>query len=190
MRSYKEQFEKSNIEKIDVVLHFLNNMRYPTGPAKFYAKDLSISLEAGALLSSLVTVSALMEIYIRGLHFKHQKSQSNKTDLVGLELKIENQRRVGFADFLDKLVKENLFKSPDAEQLKGLYKKIRIPVLHGLPVRLIQGGETMTDFDIFVAQLKDFEVPSNDFEDYIEKESIDLIVEIITLLCQNQYAFN
>lgn len=186
MRSYKNQFDSATVERIDSIVSVIESIQFPTGPSRYYGIDLILCLKSGALIGSLVLVSALMELFVRGLIVAYSnEAQSEYLRKVNIEKELESNRQIGFKGLLEYLVQCKLFDEKDSDRAVELYEKVRIPTHHGLPDRLVNSDFDTEFFSFEVVKNKSFVVSQRDFEEFVEEKSLPLIEEIIGIIKRN-----
>ena len=148
LRPLEEQFEKPTIRRIRALQADLDSLPFRSGAGRFYATELKYALEAGLLLASLHLAASLLELFVRDLLIfsvanktgadTKQKTLSNLDDL---ERYYEDaaEPQWSFAKIVDELQSQGVVSSSDAEDVKGYYKTIRIPIHHGLTRRFLRG---------------------------------------------------
>ena len=65
IRGFEEQFEGKTVDDIRQLLARIDSFSFPSGVSRYYAVDLSLCLQAGALLGALQVVASLLEIFVR-----------------------------------------------------------------------------------------------------------------------------
>lgn len=142
IRKLDEQFESDTVKQIRSLIERLESIPFPEGASNYYAKELCYCLEAGALLASLHIAGALLEVTIRSLIVQRSmeaKSQrppeEDRQDIPTLEEELEERKDLSFYELCDTLVQHGFFDAEDAERAKDLYREVRIPIHHGLPIR-------------------------------------------------------
>ena len=183
IRPLDQQFEPDTVKWINKLIERLSNMRYPEGVSSYYAKDLQVCLEAGALLSSLHLAVTLTEVIVRSLVIAYAMETLGpdiRKVQPTVETRLEEQRYSGFPGLLDSLVENDHFDSEDAKNVKWIYDHVRIPILHGLPGRFSRQYDPGWGM---ISKLLRWPGPTgaSDFERIIEQETIriiDLLIEI------------
>lgn len=188
MRTYREQFDRETADRIERLIQRIKNLSYPTGPSRYYGLDLAACLGAGALAGGLIIVSALMELYVRGLVVRYtEDAQQGWAKQVETEGNLENMRNVGFKKLLDHLVAAELFDPKDAELATEIYTKVRIPAHHGLPTRLLDKPKDNFMSELIGVVVRSQPVSLREFENFIEFEALPTMEGIVDLLQRNQY---
>lgn len=187
MRGYKEQFEPEVASKIEKLVLKIEQLRYPTGPARYYGLDLSMCLKSGALAGSMIIASALLEIFVRGLVVKYaENAQQGWSRQVEAEKELEEMRRLGFGKLLDHLVSVGLFYENDSERAKKIYNQVRIPAHHGLSSRLLGRDKDNPSSSIMALLGRTGTVSQSEFESFVETEALPVVEEIASILERNQ----
>ncbi len=65
IRGYEEQFDDEKVQIIRKLIENVNSLSFPAGVSRYYAVNLAICLEAGALLGALQVAASLLELYVR-----------------------------------------------------------------------------------------------------------------------------
>lgn len=188
MRSYREPFEPEVADRIDVLIHRIESLEYPTGPTRYYGLDLVACLQVGALAGSLVVASSLMELYVRGLVVRYSEdAQRGWARPVETERELDNMKGKGFRNLVSELMESGLFDPDDAEKARDLYRTVRIPAHHGLPSRFFAGPAPSLMTAIFGTVEKAEPISMKQFEDLVEEEALPKIEAIVNILEHNQY---
>ncbi len=143
LRPIEEQFAAPTVMRIRQLIQRAENFRRraPEGATKYYFAEVSVTLEAGALLGSLYLAATALELFVRALIVDRVSSGgtwvSYSADTMTYQERLEQDRGFGFQKMLDHLVDVGLFRLEDAEAAKRFYKEVRIPLAHGLLERFI-----------------------------------------------------
>ena len=188
IRAYKKQFESEKVEKIDDIIKRIKRVKMPGSISKYYAHELVLCLQAGALLGSLCIASALLEIFVRELVIKYSALASSNSDLYKkealLQKQLEEKRSLGFKQLTKALASYGLFLEDDAEQANEFYDSVRIPIHHGLPARFV---EIHNDTIAILKEILTFPISMHEFEEVIEDRSLDLIEIAIGIIERNSF---
>ncbi|MBX6421996.1 hypothetical protein [Thermosulfurimonas sp. F29] len=188
IRTYKKQFESKKVEKIDNLIKRIKRIKMPGSVSKYYAHELLLCLQAGALLGSLCITSALLEIFVRELAIKYSALASSNSDLYKklalLQKQLEEKRNLSFKQLINGLASCGLFSEDDAEQAKEFYDSVRIPIHHGLPARFV---EIQNDIIAALNEIFTFPIGMHEFEEVIEDRSLDLIEIVIGIIERNNF---
>ncbi len=192
MRGYIQQFgEGTSIAlSIENLSERIEEVKYPTGPSRYYGIELALCLKGGALFGSTIVAAALLEIYVRGLvvHYA-QVAQAGFLRKINPEKELEEMRQKNFAALIDDLANHSLFDKEDASKAKDIYRHIRIPSHHGLPSRLLKVEERERELKAIFPEMGSYvgsPITLHQFEEYVEEEAIPVIEEIIGILERNE----
>jgi hypothetical protein len=123
----------------------LASLPFKDGAGRLYAKELLYSLEAGLLLASLHITASFLELFVRDLLIYATSRNTSVSDRLDLLLNaLEKQYEDGtkpqwtFPKIVDELQSREVVSNSDAEEIKKFYKKVRIPIHHGLTRRFVR----------------------------------------------------
>jgi hypothetical protein len=186
-RGFEEQFEGNTIIKIRELLQRIEslNINIPHGVSRYYRVDLSLCLEAGALLGALHVAASLLEITIREMVIEYAQEALPENKKINLQKELEEKRHLGFKSLVDELKAFELFDPKDADLAKQFYNDIRIPIHHGLSRRFVSKHN---DFMGILEEASGgaYQTSMHDFERVIEEESLNLIETAIGIIERNK----
>ncbi|MDD2389514.1 MAG: hypothetical protein PHP23_07270 [Desulfobacterales bacterium] len=187
IRGYEEQFKGKIVKQIQGLLCRINSIKLSQKVSRYYLVDLSLCLQAGALLGALHLSSTILELTIREMVIKLTTDALPKTNNNrNIEKELEDKRHLGFSKLVEILESEGFFDSKDAELSLQFYKDVRIPLHHGLPRRFVSNHDDfLFDFHekIFGGT---YHTTMHDFERVIEEKSLSLIETAIGIIERNQ----
>lgn len=186
IRGFEEQFEEKTINDISKLLKRIKSFSLPTGVSRYYAVDLSLCLQAGALLGALQVASSLLEIFVREVVIERaSEAYSESHKVVGaLQKKLEEKKNVGFKQLVVELASSGEWSTADAEMAKQFYDDVRIPIHHGLPARFFHNIE---NYQSVMEALLGYtqQVTHRDFEKVIEENALALIDTAVGIIERN-----
>jgi len=158
----------------------------PEGVSRYYAVDLSLCLQAGALLGALQIASSLLEIFVREIVIERaSEAYSDSQKLVGtLQKKLEEKRNVGFKQLVTELANSEVMSTEDAEIATKFYDDVRIPIHHGLPARFVRNTGS---YQSFMESILGYthQVNHRDFEEVIEENALALVDIAVGIIERN-----
>lgn len=180
LRPLEEQFTGSRLGRIRRLQTELKELIYGDGAAKLYVNELVNSLEGGLLLAAIHLTGSLLELFVRDLllyNIKHTQLSSKSID--DLESILEDSKpEWSFNKILEELEKLNVLHANDVKNMNEFYKKVRIPIMHGITGRFVR-GQRVDDFskekDIFDKLFNSRESRNHRLEEKLEDESIELM---------------
>jgi hypothetical protein len=181
LRRLEDQFEGRTVIKIRELLQRVESLNTPRGVSRYYRVDLSLCLEAGALLGALHVAASLLEITVREMVITYAQEALSGNMKVNLQKELEENRHLGFKTLVDKLTAVELFDSRDADLAKQFYNDIRIPIHHGLSQRFVSKHKLFEK-----ALVGAYGISMHAFEDVIEEESLRLIETAIGIIERNK----
>ena len=190
-RDYKKQFDKKTVERIDNCLDRLNHLRFSGQTSHYYKVDLDLCLRGGALLGALHVASSLLEMVVREIAIKKSSSDDNnqQSTTKNAQRELEGKRHITFKTIIDDLSKAALINPELSSKSKAFYDYVRIPIHHGLPLRFVERNTKLDEEHKLLCEIfghdcdfSDFSVDMHTFEDVVEKITVDLVAESITLL--------
>ena len=183
IRGFEEQFEKDRIDQIRRLLQRIDSFSLPKGVSHYYAVDLSLCLQAGALLGALQVAASLLEIFVRETVVEQVSKTYPDSERVSgsFQEKLEQKRNVGFKQLVVELSNAGIISTTDAQIASQFYDDVRIPIHHGLPARFVNNSN---DYKSFLESLLGYtqQVVDRDFEEVIEDEALTLIETAITII--------
>lgn len=186
IRGFEEQFEGETVKKIQDLLQRIEDFSLPKGVSRYYAIDLSLCLQAGALLGALHVASSLLEIVVREMVIERASEAVSESQKMkgSLQQELEEKRNVGFKQLVAELATAGLFSASDADLAKTFYDDVRIPVHHGLPARFVNNNE---NFKSFIDEIFGFAYPTGmrDFERVIESNALSLVETAVGIIERN-----
>lgn len=186
IRGFEEQFEGETIQNVRDLLERIEAFSLPDGVSRYYAVDLSLCLQAGALLGALHVASSLLEIIVREMVIERASEAFSDSHKIkgSLQKELEEKRKVGFKKLVDELATAGLFSKSDAEMAKQFYDDVRIPIHHGLPARFVNNNE---NFKSFLDDIFGFTSPTDmqDFERIIESNALTLVETAVGIIERN-----
>jgi len=187
IRGFEEQFEEETILKIRQLLKRIASFSMPAGVSHYYAVDLSLCLQAGALLAALQVASSLLEIFIRETVIERaSEAYSDSHKPVGaFQNKLEEMRNVGFKQMANELASSGIISIEDAKIAIQFYDDVRIPIHHGLPARFVRDtGKHQLIMDTLFGYTQ--QVNHRDFEEIIEENALALVDIAVGIIERNQ----
>lgn len=192
IRDLEEQFETETVERIRDLIETLESVQLPVGASRIYANELAYCLEAGALLASLHLAGSLLEISARHKILEMSKeAKSNRTEKEienekpTLEEKLEERKDLSFYDLCDALVEHAFWNPEDGKRAKQVYRKVRIPVHHGLPARFIKAHSDAIALKLHRLSKQEAVLFGGSFEESVHDNAIDIVEEVIEILDEN-----
>lgn len=186
IRGFEEQFEGETVQSIRALLERIDTFALPDGVCRYYAVDLSLCLQAGALLGALHLASSLLEIIVREMVIERaSEAYSDSHKIKGsLQKELEEKRKVGFKQLVEELATAGLFSKSDSEMAKQFYDDVRIPIHHGLPARFVNNNE---NFRSILDEMFGFTFPTGmrDFEKVIESNALTLVETAVGIIERN-----
>ena len=177
IRKLEKQFVPEKVTLIREIQTDVSSLKFKGGVGRYYAKELIFSLEAGLLLASLHLSSSLLELFVRDLLINDYSLNLLKRNVYYKKLhEMEKQYEDGnkpqwtFFKMTEELYKRKIIKKREADDIKGFYKKIRIPILHGLSRRFVRNYEDDFFEEIFGRMTRDHRL-----EELIEDQALILI---------------
>ena len=142
-----DQFEPETVEKIRELQKRLDQYPIHDGAGILYAKELSLSLEAGLLLSSTHLSSTLLEVFLRDLLLYINLDQSDnyapstlkKNDIEEIRLEDSKKPQYSFYKILSEVSNHLDIEKQLYDDIIDFYNNIRIPLSHGLSRRFLRG---------------------------------------------------
>ena len=190
LRDLEEQFETEKVERIRGLVKNIEATRFPRGACRIYAEELVYCLKAGALLACLNLAGSLLEISIRhivlqrSMEAKSQRTKQEVDELMPtLEEELEERRDLRFGDLCDFLSEFGFFDSESTEKAKDIYRKVRTPIHHGLPVRFIKNHSDV--HSLWLQRIVGGVLFQGSFEESILDNSLDIVEEVVSLLQKN-----
>ena len=186
IRGFEEQFEGKTVDDIRQLLARIDSFSFPSGVSRYYAVDLSLCLQAGALLGALQVVASLLEIFVREIVIERaSEAYSESEKVVGsLQIKLEQKKNVTFKKLVGELLNSGMWSKADTELAKQFYDDVRIPIHHGLPARFVKN---IDNYELIMGELLGYtqQVTHRDFEEIIEKNALALIEIAVGLIERN-----
>lgn len=186
IRGYEEQFEGKTVNDIRNLISRIESLTLPSGASRYYAADLSLCLQGGALLGSLQVASSLLEIFTRETIIERSSEayteNYNKTGM--LQRKLEQMRNIGFKKLIDELYNSGMWSKHETEIAKQFYDDVRIPIHHGLPARFVNNNKNSQSFiDYFFGYT--MHISHREFEEIIEENALALIDTALGIIERN-----
>ena len=193
IRPLEEQFNKERVNKIRELQNLVVKFPLKESAGKYYLAELINTLEAGLLLASLHLTLSFLEIFVRDLLIlqKTRLSKNNKRfdeiDKIEIEVEDSSDPQWSFSKIIHYLHKDNLLNNEHLNTLKEYYKKLRIPLHHGITRRFIRGEkikEPNQPVDIMEWLSCSRLSRSHSFENAIETRSIDMMHDVLSLILE------
>lgn len=186
IRGYEEQFEGETVDNIRELIARIGSLSFPSGVSRYYAVDLSLCLQGGALLGALQVAASLLEIFVREIIIERASeaySESGK-NIGSLQQKLEQMKNIGFKKLVDELNSSGMWSKSESEIAKQFYDEVRIPIHHGLPVRFV---ENIKNYRSVIEDLLGYakQVDHRDFEEVIEENALVLIDTALGIIERN-----
>lgn len=186
IRDFEEQFEGDTVLKIQDLLRRIESIKLHYGVSRYYVVDLSLCLQAGALLGALHVAASLLEITVREMVIEHAtEALPESNNKINLQKELEEKRHLGFKQLVEELKTAGLFDSKDAELAKQFYNDVRIPIHHGLPRRFVSKHNDILKFFEEITG-GTYQTTMHDFEGVIEEEALSLIETAIGIIERNK----
>lgn len=186
IRGFEEQFEESTVDNIRDLLSRIESLSLPSGASRYYAVDLSLCLQAGALLGALQVGTGLLEIFVREFVIERASEiYPEREKVVGaLQANLEQMKNVSFKKLVEELSNSGIWVKSEAELAKQFYDDVRIPLQHGLPARFVSNT---TNYNSIMDELFGYtqQVRNRDIESSIEENALILIDIVIGLIERN-----
>jgi hypothetical protein len=173
IRPLEQQFPPLKAAKIRRLIERLGAIEYPPGAARFYAAEVQVVLEAGALLAALSTSWTLLEVTARARLVQQGPR---------LERKLEEDKSMKLPQLVDELAERGVLSATDREWAKNTYDKVRIPVQHGISARFIRSHESKRRSDVREWLYRGMPVSGRDLEELIEEKAVGYLAKIVALL--------
>lgn len=188
LRSLDKQFSPKKAAQLKLLSNRLRKFSFPPGASRYYALELASCIEAGALLGALVVGSSLLELYVRALVVSHASRVRRSTvpEKKSLEGMLEENKHLRFEGLIDSLVSVGLFQKVDGKRAKDIYKRIRIPLLHGLPRRFVRQHQE-SFVEEFSLMLGGAVISSSELESIIEDYALAYLRNIIGIIERNHF---
>lgn len=145
IRPLEEQFKSHKVKRIRTIQALLCSSIYDDSVGKYYIEEINKSLEAGLWLASINLINSFLEIVIRDLLFYSLVKDLNINPSFGedaskLQQKLENSRdpEWSFDRIITELYNRQVINGFDKFKLKNYYKKVRIPIHHGISQRFVR----------------------------------------------------
>lgn len=195
LREYTDQFDKSTCRRIKKLIDSLDKIKLRSGSYTYQIFELKRALYAGLLLSALNLAFALAELFVRDLAISSRYKErirarrnrgiawDERTMLNKLELELEDDKRATLPTLVEE-VAGTIISTDDIENIKRVYKEIRIPLAHGLVWRLVAQKHV-----VFKYNLEDtLGLPprSQAFEDAVEGKSLETLEFLIGFIVKYQ----
>ena len=194
-RSLDEQFEEGTVERIREIQARLR--RYPILYSAGHLFAHGEALEAGLLLASVTLSSTLIEIFVRDkLIYLHadeinidEQFRSHASGIA--EIKIEDIDKLTFTKIINQLVEKKEIDEDTCSDLSRFYKRIRIPLLHGLTRRYLRGKEFNSQFSLADRDTEEFPIDEMflswgsrfmNLEDHLEEEALNILEELVQII--------
>lgn len=180
IRTYKDQFEAEDIEKIESIFSLLDKLKDNKNVLRFYCQELRCALTGGSILAGLLISFSIMEMFVLDNYVsKHFDEHDEKYSKAICELE---QKKKHVNELLNESVNMGFIEKEDAEKLIKLYKEWRIPLGHGLRTKGLY--HSIPIWNIFFG-LKDNHltpVSWKEMEANIHEDGLDIIAEILKIL--------
>jgi len=186
IRGFEEQFEKETKNKIRQLLKRINSFSLPAGVSRYYAVDLSLCLQAGALLGALQIASSLLEVFVREIVIELiSEAFSDNNKVVGkLQRELEEKKHIDFKKLIKELEKSEVISKDDASIATQFYDDVRIPIHHGLPARFV-GKPSEARLFMDSIQGLTHQVTNRELEEVIEENALNLVGVAVGLIERN-----
>lgn len=192
IRELEEQFQSETVARIRDLIERLESVQLPVGASRIYANELAYCLDAGALLASLHLAGSVLEVSARHKILEMSKeAKSNRTEKEienekpTLEERLEERKDLSFYDLCDALVEYAFWAPEDGERAKEVYRKVRIPVHHGLPTRFIKAHSDSLALELHRLSKREAVLFGGRFEESVHDNAIDIVEEVVEILDEN-----
>jgi hypothetical protein len=188
IRGYEEQFEGKTVDDIRELIARIESLSFPSGVSRYYAVDLSLCLQGGALLGALQVAASLLEIFVREIVIERASeaySESEK-NVGSLQQQLEQMKNIGFKKLVDELFSSGMWSNSEAELAKQFYDEVRIPIHHGLPARFVKN---INNYQSVMGDLLGYtqQINHRDFEKVIEENALVLIDTALGIIERNTW---
>ena len=179
-RTYIDQFETADIQKIEHIFELLENLKFKKNLLRFCCQELKCSLVGGSIFGGVLIAFSALEMFVLDNYVsRHFDEDDDKYSIAIYELE---KKKVHINELLDESVKLDFIEGADAKGLKQLYKEWRIPLGHGLRTKGLYNSSGSV--------LNSLGLNSNDvvpatwrtMETRIEADGLDVITEILEIL--------
>lgn len=186
IRGYEEQFEWNVVDNIRELIARIELLSFPSGVSRYYAVELSLCLQGGALLGALQVAASLLEIFVREIVIEQASeaySESEK-NIGSLQEKLEQMKNIGFKKLVDELFSSGMWSRSDSELAKHFYDEVRIPIHHGLVARFVKNN---VKYQSVIGDLFGYpkQIDHRDFEEIIEESALKLIDTALGIIERN-----
>jgi hypothetical protein len=155
--------------------------------------EITRCVEAGLLLASAQVTCSAWEHVVRRAVVKARAIRTNASseqDRSRLESELlataEDERNLTLPSMLEELVREHILTSSEATTMQGLYRRVRIPLHHGIIGRYVRSRSDTTMSELLGISSS---LDSHSFEEQLETNAVTELEEIldqVELLCSRR----